>query len=247
MARIVCIAGQAAGIGKTTTSVHLGVGLAWAGKSTVIVDWDPSRGSALHFGWNPPQAHAWAVGSQLVDALQTTASEELRIISGRWELDGAEAVDAWSDAECRAAGQRLARELADFEYVLIDCPSALNGFTESALWAATDVMLPIRCDYGALDHVPELVQTVRRMLQTPGKELDFSGVFLTHYDRDRELAGELESRVREFFGEIVFETVIPHDGSFVEAARRGQSIWEWDPRARGTRAYQELCMEVLGR
>ncbi len=138
------------------------------------------------------------------------------------------------------AGQR-------FDFIVIDCPPSLGRLTETALRSSSEILMPIQCEYFAMEGLTQMIQVIKRVMQTPGQRLEFGGILLTMYDDSLELAAEVNEEVREFFGEVVFETVIPRDVAVSEAPSFGRSVMEHAPRARGARAYIELCMEVLER
>ena len=141
----------------------------------------------------------------------------------------------------------LASGTAAYDYVLIDCPPSLGHLTQTALSASNEVFMPIQCEYFAMEGLTQMIDLIRKvMLDRPG-QLTFGGILLTMYDPSLELTVEVDDEVREFFGEVVFDTVVPRDVNVTEAPSHGKSVIEYAPRSRGTRAYIELCMEVLER
>ena len=145
------------------------------------------------------------------------------------------------------AGTRWAQALESFDVVVIDCPASVGPLTESALWAANEILVPVRVEPDALERVPELIRMVRRVWETPGPRLDFTGVLMTQLEVDRPLAGPMMDEIREFFGEIVLETVIPEDEAAAEAPWRMRPVLELAPRSRVAAAYVDLGMEGLQR
>ncbi|MCL4153143.1 UNVERIFIED_CONTAM: hypothetical protein GTU68_038106 [Idotea baltica] len=134
-----------------------------------------------------------------------------------------------------------------YDYVVIDCPPSLGHLTQTALSASDEVLMPIQCEYFAMEGLAQMIELIRNvMLDRPG-QLTFGGIVLTMYDPSLELTAEVDDEVREFFGEIVFDTVIPRDVNVTEAPSHGKSVVQYAPRCRGTRAYLELCMELLER
>jgi chromosome partitioning protein len=136
---------------------------------------------------------------------------------------------------------------AEYRFLLIDCPPTLGTLTEAALTASTEVLIPIQCEYFAMEGLSQLIQVIRRVIQRTDGRLAFGGILLTMYDPYLELTGEVDAEVRDFFGDIVFDTVVPRDVSLSEAPSHGLSVFDYAPRSRGAYAYTQLCMEVLER
>jgi chromosome partitioning protein len=132
-----------------------------------------------------------------------------------------------------------------FDYVVIDCPPSLGRLTKLALAASDEVLMPIQCEFFAMEGLTQMIEVIRSVMLTKQGQLEFAGVLLTMYDHELELTKEVEDQVREFFGEIVFDSVIPRDVAVSEAPSHGQSVLDYAPRSRGSRAYVELGMEVL--
>ena len=143
--------------------------------------------------------------------------------------------------------QHLAIGLGAFDYVLIDCPPSLGQLTRAALSTSTEVLMPIQCEYFAMEGLTQMIHVIKDVMKTRPGRLEFGGILLTMYDDTLELTQEVDAEVREFFGDIVFDTVIPRDPAVSEAPSHGKSVLDYAPRARGARAYIELCMEVLDR
>jgi chromosome partitioning protein len=141
--------------------------------------------------------------------------------------------------------QQLATGTSAYDFVLVDCPPSLGRLTEAALAASTEVLMPIQCEYFAMEGLAEMIQVIGRVMKQQNR-LEFGGIVLTMYDEALELTAEVDAQVRDFFGEIVYRTVIPRDVAAAEAPSHGLSVLEYAPRTRASRAYVELCMEVLG-
>jgi chromosome partitioning protein len=150
-----------------------------------------------------------------------------------------------SQANCLR--QHLETTLANFDYVLLDCPPSVGTLTQTALAASTEVLMPIQCEYFAMEGLTQMIQVIRKVMQQTDGRLTFGGIVLTMYDPHLELTHEVDQEVREFFGDIVFDSVVPRDVALCEAPSHGQSIYQYAPRSRGAYAYTQLCMEVLGR
>ncbi len=156
-------------------------------------------------------------------------------------------VELLAGAENRTATlrQHLASGLSAYDFVLIDCPPSLGQLTRTALAGSTEVVMPIQCEYFAMEGLAQMIEVIRQVMQQQPRRLQFGGIVLTMVDESLELTHEVEQQVREFFGEIVFRTVVPRDVAVSEAPSHGISVIQYAPRSRGARAYTELCREVL--
>jgi chromosome partitioning protein len=156
-----------------------------------------------------------------------------------------EALVSGSAGQSWSLRNHLAAGMGAYDFALIDCPPSLGPLTRSALSTSTEVLMPIQCEYFAMEGLTQMIEVIRRVMDRPPQRLQFGGILLTMYDESLELTKEVDAEVRDFFGEIVFHTVIPRDVAVSEAPSHGRSVIDYAPRARGTRAYVELCMEVL--
>ncbi len=134
-----------------------------------------------------------------------------------------------------------------YDFVLIDCPPSMGRLTQTALAASDEVLMPIQCEYFAMEGLKQMIEVIRDVIRLKSGRLGFAGILLTMFDGALELTQEVEAEVRDFFGEIVYETVIPRDVRVSEASGHCRPVMDYAPRSRGCRAYLELCMEVLGR
>lgn len=244
---MLCVANQKGGVGKTTTAVNLATGLSVAGHSSLLVDLDPRCSATLSLGQGSAACHPLLSAEPLSKSVLLTGTSGLDLLPGSPACDW---IEELSDADSGAA-QTFSRQLssgsAAYDFVLIDCPPSLGSLTETALSVSTEVLMPIQCEYFAMEGLTQMIHVIRRVMSRPTNELQFGGILLTMYDHQLKLTNELDREVREFFGEIVFDTVIPRDVAVVEAPSHGKSVIDYSPRSRGTRAYVELCMEVLDR
>lgn len=247
MARIICIANQKGGVGKTTTAVNLSVGLAKAGERTLLIDLDPQCNATSGVGCQPSKHHPLLLSTPLRESLVTTTWENLQILPGSRSFVDVDRLERRPDSESAVLRQHLDAGMASFDYVLIDCPPSLGQLTQAALSASTEVLMPIQCEFYAMEGLTQMIHVIRNAMQAGGGRLTFGGILLTMYDPSLELTHEVDAEVREFFGDIVFDTVIPRDVSVSEAPSHGLSVMDYAPRSRGCRAYLELCMEVLER
>lgn len=246
MARIFCIANQKGGVGKTTTAVNLSVGLAKSGQRTLLVDLDPQCNATSGVGLKAAEHHPLLLDNPLRESLLETAWPELKLLPGsRSFVD----VDRLENDQGDAARLRnhLDACISSFDFVLIDCPPSLGQLTQAALSASTEVLMPIQCEFYAMEGLTQMIHVIRDVMQRGEGRLTFGGILLTMYDPVLQLTHEVDAEVREFFGDIVFDTVIPRDVCVAEAPSHGLSVMDYAPRSRGTRAYMELCMEVLER
>ncbi len=152
-----------------------------------------------------------------------------------------------SEADSSKIRSHLDAVIDQFDFVLIDCPPSVGQLTQTALTASTEVLMPIQCEYFAMEGLTQLIQTIKKVIVATDGRLTFGGILLTMYDPHLELTREVDEEVRDFFGDIVFDSVVPRDVSLCEAPSHGQSIFQYAPRSRGAFAYTQLCMEVLER
>ena len=247
MARILCVANQKGGVGKTTTAINLAVAMAKAGRQTLLIDLDPQCNATTGLGQQATPRHALVERKPIREAVCATATPRLDILPGSRSFQDVEQL-AHGDADRTSSLQlHLATGLNAFDVVLIDCPPSLGHLTQTALEASTEVLMPIQCEYFAMEGLTQMIHVIRGVMRRPGHRLEFGGIVMTMYDHTLELTAEVEAEVREFFGDIVFDTVIPRDVAVSESPSFGRSVIDHAPRTRGARAYIELCMEVLER
>ena len=247
MGRILCVANQKGGVGKTTTAVNLAVGLAKADQRTLLVDLDPQCNATTAVGKEPTQTHGLVAETPLRDSLCRTATPGLDLLPGSRSFRDVEALTREDHGQAARVRHHLAGGLGAFDFVLIDCPPSLGRLTRTALATSTEVLMPIQCEYFAMEGLAQMIEIIRQVMDGDAPNLKFGGIVLTMYDPSLELTREVDSEVREFFGEVVYHTVIPRDVAVAESPSHGKSVIQYAHRSRGTRAYVELCMEVLER
>ena len=247
MPRTICIANQKGGVGKTTTSINLAAGLAMSGNRTLLVDMDPQCNATTGIGLAPVERHPLVIDQPIRTSVLQSSFDGLSILPGSKSFRDVDMLATAASNESKVLIDHLSIGTSQYDYVLIDCPPSLGHLTQTALSASNEVLMPIQCEYFAMEGLAQMIDLIRDvMLERPG-QLTFGGILLTMYDPSLELTAEVDEEVREFFGEIVFDTVIPRDVNVTEAPSHGKSVVNYAPRSRGTRAYLELCMEVLER
>ncbi|HZZ72687.1 MAG TPA: ParA family protein [Pirellulales bacterium] len=247
MGRILCVANQKGGVGKTTTAVNLAAGLASAGHRTLLIDLDPQCNATSGLGHSPAERHPLLSRQPLSETLVKTSLLGLELLPGSRSFQDVEQLAQGNESQTATLRQHLAAGLSEYDFVLIDCPPSLGQLTRTALANATEVLMPIQCEYFAMEGLAQMIDVIRQIMQQRPERLRFGGIVLTMYDASLELTFEVEGEVRDFFGEIVYQTVIPRDVAVAESPSHGQAVMDYAPRSRGSRAYVELCMEVLER
>jgi chromosome partitioning protein len=245
--RVFCIANQKGGVGKTTTAINLAVALAKAGLRTLLVDLDPQCNATTGLGHKPTDRHPLVLETPLREAARTTSTPRLEIIPGTRSFRDIALLAQEDPQQAERIRLQLVQGFGAYDMVLIDCPPSVGQLTRTALASASEVLMPIQCEYFAMEGLAQMIEVIRQVMHTAGCHLQFGGILLTMYDPTLELTWEVEKEVRDFFGDIVFQTVIPRDVTLAEAPSHGKSVLDYAPRSRGTRAYVELCMEVLER
>jgi chromosome partitioning protein len=249
----VAVANQKGGVGKTTTAINLSTSIALAGHRVLVIDLDPQGNLTSGFGLKGQKpARGGVYEALLTDEppeafVLPTSVERLSIMPSDRSLTGAEIeLVSMPDREHRL--KRVIEALRDgFDFIFIDCPPSLGLLTLNALVAADAVLIPLHCEYFALEGLAELVGTMRRVRAALNPTLDIEGVLLTMYD-DRTNLGQLVARdVREYFREKVFDTIIPRNVRLGEAPSHGLPCVVYDPRSRGAAAYNTLASELLAR
>lgn len=250
MSKIIAIANQKGGVGKTTTSVNLGAGLATIGKKVLLIDIDPQGNTTSGVGINKADV-ANCIYDVLInevhpkDAIAHTEIENLHIIPATIQLAGAEIelVPTISREVRLKKSLQPIRNL--YDYILIDCPPSLGILTINSLTAADSVLIPIQCEYYALEGLSQLLNTVRLVQKHLNTSLQIEGVLLTMFDARTNLGIQVIEEVKKYFQQKVYKTVIPRNVRLSEAPSHGQSIITYDPRSKGAEVYLELAKEVV--
>ena len=250
--RTIAIANQKGGVGKTTTAINLGTGLAVVGKGVLIIDLDPqgnaSTGLGIERGARRVTSYDVLMGdANIVDSIHATIVPNLSIVPATADLSGAEI--ELIDMPRRSFQLReaiLALETV-YDYVFIDCPPALNLITINALVAAQAVVVPLQCEFFALEGLSLLLRTIERVRQSHNPNLAIQGVVLTMFDKRNNLSDQVAADVREFLGDKVYDTVIPRNVRVSEAPSHGKPALLYDHRCAGSNAYMRLASELLRR
>ena len=252
MAQIISVANQKGGVGKTTTTVNLGACLASLGKRVLLVDMDAQGNATSGVGIRKPDVtqdiyDVLVNELPIAEATLVTEHENLSIVPATLQLAGAEIeLTSMMARESRLKGS-LAEVNDQYDYILIDCPPSLGHLTINSFTASDSILIPVQCEYYALEGLSQLLNTVRLVQKHFNPELEIEGVLLTMYDARTNLGNEVVEEVRKYFREKVYETIIPRNIRLSEAPSHGMPLIDYDPRSRGAEVYQALAKEVVNR
>lgn len=250
MAKIIAVVNQKGGVGKTTTAMNLAAHLAELGKFVLIVDMDPQGNATSGFGISHRELEygvyeALARQQRVHDIVQNTGHEGLRILPATTNLAGANI--ELVDMERREFQLRdiLEEVTHAYDYIIIDCPPSLGLLTINGLVAADELLIPVQAEYYALEGLGQLLSTVELVQEHIKPELTVLGAVITMFDKRTRLSGDIMDELYKFFPDTIFRSVIPRTVRLAEAPSFGQSILQYDPKGKGSRAYDRLAREIL--
>lgn len=250
--KVIAIANQKGGVGKTTTTVNLGACLAQDGKKVLLIDSDAQGNATSGLGVRKPDVKQdiYDVLVNEVSIKETiikTSRENLSIVPATLQLAGAEIELTSMMARESRLKSALAEVSDEYDFILVDCPPSLGHLTINAFTASDAILIPVQCEYYALEGLSQLLNTVRLVQKHFNPGLEIEGVLLTMYDARTNLGAEVVEEVRRYFQEKVYDTIIPRNVRLSEAPSHGKPIIDYDPRSKGAEVYQALAKEVLVR
>ena len=250
MGRVIAVANQKGGVGKTTTVINLAAYLADSGKRVLTVDIDPQGNTTTGLGIDKSlvdvSIYDVLLGDQpLVEALTATEVVGLHLLPATLDLAGAEVELSQTADREHLLDRQLSRIRDRYDYVFVDCPPSLGLLTINALTAADAVMIPMQCEFFALEGLSQLLSTIDLVRERLNPRLRLEGVLLTMYDARTNLAAQVADEVRKHFHQQVYQAVIPRTVRLSEAPSHGQPILRYDPKSRGAEGYQRLAQEVM--
>jgi chromosome partitioning protein len=252
MAKIFCVANQKGGVGKTTTTVNLAAGLAKVGQRVLMVDLDPQGNATMGSGVNkrdlPLTVYDVLLGSaQVAEAAVTSEACGYRVLGANRELAGAEVELVELAQREKRLKQALAQVDGDYDFVLIDCPPSLSMLTLNGLCAAHGVIVPMQCEYFALEGLSDLVNTIKQVHANLNRDLKIIGLLRVMFDPRITLQQQVSDQLKGHFGDKVFDTVIPRNVRLAEAPSYGLPGVVFDPAARGSKAFVDFAREMVAR
>ena len=251
-ATVVALANQKGGVGKSTTTINLGAGLALQGERVLLVDIDPQANTTSGLGIDRERLsrtiyHVLVEDTTIDDVIEPTSMRDLFVVPASIELAGAEIELVSLLARETRLRNALDKVRADFDFILVDCPPSLGLLSINGLTAADEVLIPIQCEYYALEGVGLLMRNIGLVRQQLNPELEVEGLLLTMFDGRTTLSSDVVRQVREHFGETTYRTVVPRTVRLSEAPSYGEPIEAFDPMSRGAIAYREVAREFRRR
>jgi chromosome partitioning protein len=250
MGKIIAITNQKGGVGKTTTAINLGASLAAADMRTLLIDLDPqcnaSSGLGIRKGsYQQSTYHVLVHREALASILVSTELDAFKVAPAGRELVGATLELAQEEDRHQRLKKALAPVAANYDYILIDCPPSLDMLTVNALVAANSILVPIQCEYFALEGVSELMETIRQIRRLRNPDLEIEGVLVTMFDDRTNLSHQVMEDLKTFFGRQLFSTVVPRNIRLGEAPSHGRPILLYDIKSKGAESYIRLAKEII--
>lgn len=247
MTRIIAIANQKGGVGKTTSAINIGAALATCGKSVLLIDLDPQANATSGVSVEPEGATIYEclIERALINsAILPTCIHGLSIIPSKGDLVGAE-IEVSNLADRESILKTIVGEIQGHEFVIIDCPPAFGLLTINALVAASALIVPVQCEYYAMEGLGRLMGNIDRIRDSFNPDLDLEGILLTMYDSRINLSRQVQDEIRGFFKEKVFQAVIPRNVALAEAPSHGKPVLSYNAASSGAQAYLDLAKEIL--